>query len=89
MTPEEAKFKNLVEIFSKQTYKYQPYAGANYLTEEIGYEAGKKCALICVDEMKKDRHTLLVKLFDKIYADSIIDSISDDLEKFKSEIEKL
>jgi hypothetical protein len=35
----------------KQTYQYQEYAGAKYTTCEIGYEAGKKCALIVVDEI--------------------------------------
>jgi hypothetical protein len=41
----------LVDKMSSQTYSYQPYAGAHYNIEEIGYEAGKKCALISVDEM--------------------------------------
>lgn len=43
--------KSLLEQMSSQTYKYQPYAGANYLEEEIGYEAGKKCALLCVENI--------------------------------------
>jgi hypothetical protein len=41
----------LVDKMSIQTYSYQPYAGAHYNIEEIGYEAGKKCALIAVDEI--------------------------------------
>jgi len=48
MTPKE-RAESLLERMSKQTYKYQPYAGARYLEEEVGYEAGKKCALLAVD----------------------------------------
>jgi hypothetical protein len=43
------KAKNLLEKMSHQTFDYQPYAGSHYHTEEIGYEAGKKCALIMVN----------------------------------------
>ena len=50
MTPKE-KAKDLLKQFSSQTYDYQPYAGAHYHTAEIGYEAGKKCAIICVNEI--------------------------------------
>lgn len=50
MTP-KAKAKELLDKMSVQTYSYQPYAGAHYNIEEIGYEAGKKCALIAVDEI--------------------------------------
>lgn len=50
MTPKE-KAEELLTKMSKQTYKYQPYSGANYLEEEIGYEAGKKCALITTEEV--------------------------------------
>ena len=50
MTPKE-KAKELLDKMSVQTYRYQLYAGANYSIDEIGYEAGKKCALICVDEI--------------------------------------
>jgi hypothetical protein len=50
MTPQE-KAKELFNKMSIQTYSYQPYAGAHYSEEEIGYEAGKKCALIAVDEI--------------------------------------
>ena len=50
MTPKE-KAKELLDEMSIQTYSYQPYAGAHYNIEEIGYEAGKKCALIAVDEI--------------------------------------
>jgi len=45
------KAKILLEQMSSQTYKYQPYAGANSIEEEIGYEAGKKCALLCVENI--------------------------------------
>ena len=50
MTPKE-KAIELLDKMSIQTYSYQPYAGAHYNIEEIGYEAGKKCALIAVDEI--------------------------------------
>ena len=50
MTAEE-KAQELLDKMSSQTYSYQPYAGANYNIEEIGDEAGKKCALIAVDEI--------------------------------------
>jgi hypothetical protein len=50
MTPKE-KAKELFNKMESQTYSYQPYAGANYSIEEIGWEAGKKCALIAVDEI--------------------------------------
>ena len=50
MTPQE-KAKELIDTMSKQTYQYQEYAGARYTISEIGYEAGKKCALKTVDEI--------------------------------------
>ena len=50
MTPKE-KAKELLDEMSSQTYSYQPYAGAHYVIEEIGWEAGKKCALIAVGEI--------------------------------------
>lgn len=50
MTSKE-KAKELFNIMSNQTYSYQEYAGAHYSICEIGYEAGKKCALIAVDEI--------------------------------------
>lgn len=49
MTPKE-KAENLLNEMSKQTYSVQPYAGATFIEEEVGYEAGKKCALICVEK---------------------------------------
>lgn len=45
------KAKELLDKMSSQTYSYQPYAGAHYNVEEIGWEAGKKCALLFVDAM--------------------------------------
>lgn len=48
------KAKELLDKMSSQTYSYQPYAGAHYSTEEIGREAGKKCALIYVEEILKE-----------------------------------
>ena len=50
MTPKE-KAIELFDKMSKQTYSFQEYAGAHYSVEEIGWEAGKKCALIAVDEI--------------------------------------
>lgn len=45
------KAEEMFNEMSKQTYRYQPYAGANWVTDEIGQEAGKKCALIMVREI--------------------------------------
>ena len=50
MTPKE-KAQELFDKMQSQTYSYQPYAGAHYSVEEIGWEAGKKCALITVNEI--------------------------------------
>ncbi len=45
------KAKELLDKMSSQTYAYQPYAGGRYSEHEIGGEAGKKCALIMVDDI--------------------------------------
>ena len=75
------KAKELLNKMSNQTYKYQPYAGANYLEEEIGYEAGKKCALICIDERIEE-----AEWWSRRYkADNVIKY----LKEIKTEIEKL
>lgn len=50
MTPKE-KALSLLDKMETQTYSYQEYAGANPSTAEIGYEAGKKCALITVSQL--------------------------------------
>ena len=50
MTPTE-KAEELFDKMQSQTYSYQEYAGARYSVEEIGWEAGKKCALIAVNEV--------------------------------------
>ena len=50
MTPKE-KALSLLDKMEKQTYSYQEYAGAHPSIAEIGYEAGKKCALITVNEI--------------------------------------
>ena len=50
MTPKD-KAESLLDKMEKQTYSYQEYAGANSSIAEIGYEAGKKCALITVNEI--------------------------------------
>ncbi len=52
-TPKQ-KAEELVDKMSSQTYSYQPYAGAHYNEEEVGWEAGKKCALIAVDEILEE-----------------------------------
>jgi len=49
ISPKE-KAEEIVDRFSEQTYKYQPYAGATYVTQEVGYEAGIKCAIVSVNE---------------------------------------
>ena len=78
MTPKE-KAKELIDKMSIQTYSYQPYAGARYQTEEIGWEAGKKCALIAVDEILESYKTKNL-----IYPKEIIY-----YEEVKQEIKKL
>jgi hypothetical protein len=50
MAPKE-KAEQLLNIMSNQTYKFQEYAGARLSTEILGYEAGKKCAMVAVDEV--------------------------------------
>jgi hypothetical protein len=50
MTPKE-KALSLLDKMKKQTYSYQEYVGANSSIDEIGYEAGKKCALITVENL--------------------------------------
>jgi len=57
MTPTE-KAKELLDKMSSQTYYFQEYAGAHYSKEEIGWEGGKKCALIAVDEILESINTL-------------------------------
>ena len=50
MNPKE-KAKELLSLMENQTYSYQEYAGAHESTAEIGYEAGKKCALIAIEQI--------------------------------------
>lgn len=50
MTPKD-KAKELLELMECQTYSYQEYAGAHESMAEIGYEAGKKCALIAIEQI--------------------------------------
>jgi hypothetical protein len=76
MTAKE-KAKELVDKMSSQTYSYQPYAGAYYNEEEVGWEAGKKCALIAVDQ-------ILNECFDRF-----LFSKCDYWQEVKQEIEKL
>lgn len=56
LTPKE-KAENILIKMSSQTYQYQPYAGAHYSVDEIGYEAGKKCAVITIDEKIESLNT--------------------------------
>ena len=56
MTPKE-KAQELLNKMEIQTYSYQEYAGAHYTIAEVGYEAGKKCALIAVDEIIQTYHS--------------------------------
>jgi len=72
ITPKE-KAKELFDKMSSQTYSYQPYAGAHYSVEEIGWEAGKKCALILVDGLIENTDRAEVEYWNQV----------------KSEIEKL
>jgi hypothetical protein len=65
MTPKE-KAESLLELMSNQTYEYQPYAGATCLEAEVGYEAGKKCALIAVDEILEQCVQLKVGYWEQV-----------------------
>jgi len=73
MTPAE-KALELLNKMSSRTYQYQEYAGARYTTCEIGYEAGKQCALIALDE---------------IYSNSTNQSKNDYWCRVKEELDKL
>jgi hypothetical protein len=57
MEPKE-KALSLLDKMEKQTYSYQEYAGANESIAEIGYEAGKKCALIAINEIISELKTI-------------------------------
>jgi len=64
MTPKE-KAESLLELMSNQTYEYQPYAGATF-EAEVGYEGGKKCALIAVDEILEQCVQLKVGYWEQV-----------------------
>ena len=81
MTPRE-KAEELVNKFSSQTYEYQEYAGAYYSYDEIGDEAGKKCALICVDEIQE--HAQMIETSYEGYANAY-----QFFKEVKKELEKL
>ena len=53
------KAQELLDKMSCQTYSFQEYAGAHYSTEEIGWEAGKKCAIICIENEYKSLINLI------------------------------
>ena len=65
MTPKE-KAKELIDKMSSQTYSHQLYAGAYYNVDEIGWEAGKKCAIIAVDEIM----SLMIKFHNRHIEDN-------------------
>lgn len=75
------KAKELVDKMSKQTYSYQPYAGAHYKEDEIGWEAGKKCALIALEGRMEE---LCILPYGMEYLDRLAY-----LEEIKEEINKL
>lgn len=81
MKPQE-KAKSLLDDMSKQTYKYQPYAGATPITEEIGYEGGKKCALIAVNEIVE-----YIERINRLVERNLI--LPDSWIEVKNELEKL
>ncbi len=76
----KAKAEELLEKFEGVEYYYQEYAGARYSVDTIGYEAGKKCALIAVD--------FHIAEFIDVYGDDLIDNI-EYWKEVKIEIEKL
>jgi len=82
MTPKE-KALSLLDKMETQTYSYQEYAGAHESTAEIGYEAGKKCALILVDEIIKELSTI------HCYGENDIDDSIQWYQEVKQELEKL
>jgi hypothetical protein len=82
MTPKE-KALSLLDKMEKQTYSYQEYAGANPSIAEIGYEAGKKCALITVDEILSELATI------HCYGENDIEDSTQWYKEVKQELEKL
>ena len=76
MTPKE-KAIELFDKMSKQTYSFQEYAGAHYSVEEIGWEAGKKCALIAVDEILNNNKIL----FEDVLNDQYWEEVKQEIEK--------
>jgi hypothetical protein len=86
MKTAKEKAIELVDEMSSQTYEYQEYAGARYTTCEVGYQAGKKCALIAVDETIK---ALNVLLNSGLNNDFDILKLRGEYMELKSEIEKL
>jgi hypothetical protein len=86
MTPKE-KAKELFYKMRKQTCQYQEYAGAKYTTCEIGYEAGKKCALIVVDEIINSNPTIFYEeIIENIGYTAIRECNSNYWEEVKQEI---
>jgi hypothetical protein len=79
------KATNLLNEIERQTYSYQEYAGANPTNTEIGYEAGKKCALIMIREIQN----LLIT--DELYnpGNLAFERIDYYWEEVKKELEKL
>jgi len=71
MTPKE-KAEELLDKMSSQTYSFQEYAGAHYSTEEIGWEGGKKCAIISAQEIIKFNKYYVTKSFNNETNDIVI-----------------
>jgi hypothetical protein len=88
MTPKE-KAKSLVEEMSKQTYSYQPYAGANYNEDEIGWEAGKKCALISINETIETILDIHYRTYVSIYLQEEYMNIDEAVEYYREVIEEI
>ncbi len=91
MNSPKEKAQELLDTMTKQTYKYKEYAYGDYITCEIGYEGGKKCALVAVDE--------IIEVFKKVHLSlNMLDFIKGDVtdtetykywQEVKQEIESL
>jgi len=82
MTPKE-KAIELMNKFSETTFTVQPYAGAYTHKEEIGDEAAKQCALICIKE-KTDLIEDMIQIDWRVREIFFLE-----LEEIKIELEKL
>ena len=80
MAPKE-KAKELFYIMSNQTYTFQEYAGAHLSTEIVGYEAGKKCAMAAVYEIRNILSMPNIPKYCSIYTDEYWQQVKEELEK--------